>query len=76
VKLVQYSLFALVVSGCPGPYEEACSAADLAKIERSYQAELALHCAAQGTNCTNKPAIDAKYRAKREAWVRCDKESQ
>lgn len=69
-------LFATVVSACAGPYEEACSAHDLSKLERSYQAELAQYCGGQGPNCSERPRIDAKYRARRADWVRCDRENQ
>jgi len=73
------ALLVAVLVGCPGPYEKACSAADLEKLEANYQAELVRYCAAEttiGNKCSQRPRIDAKYRAKREAWVRCDAENQ
>jgi hypothetical protein len=60
---------------CPGPYEEACSADQLARLERAYQAELVQYCAGQN-DCSERPRIDAKYRRLREDWVRCDRENQ
>lgn len=69
-------LAAICLTACPGPYEPACSAADLERLELAYQAELAQHCQGQGTNCQARGPIDAKYRAKRADWVRCSEEDQ
>lgn len=60
----------LLIAGCP-PSNPACSEADLAQIEASYQGELAGACYGFGEDCPDKPKIDAKYRRLREDWVRC-----
>lgn len=59
------------VWGCP-QNAPPCTQADLAKIEADYQAELVAKCIAQGASCSEKPAIDDKYRKLREGWVKCD----
>jgi hypothetical protein len=65
---------ALLLTGCPD--NPACSEADLAQIEASYQAELAQYCLGAGEDCPAKKKIDAKYRQQREAWVRCTPEDE
>lgn len=71
-RFVAFAAFALVsccVWGCP--QNPACTPADANRIELDYQAELAAKCLGQGADCSQKPAIDAKYHALRVGYVRC-----
>ncbi len=53
-----------------------CTPADLGKIEARFVAEAVKACSAEGAQsletCEAYPAIRDKYRAEREAFVRCD----
>lgn len=78
---VLFALGALVhVSGCAlfkGATDtgSTCTPEGLAKIEAAFQAESITACRAEGAktpeSCKALPAIRAKHRAARDAWVRC-----
>ena len=49
-----------------------CGEGSLAAIEAEYTADVAKECKGQTFDaCTERPAIEAKYAAKREEWIKC-----
>ena len=75
IVLVLLGLLGVFTPSCGPTFEEACTAADLAAIERAYHGELAEHCAGMGEDCPAFDEITERARKRREAWVRCDGQS-
>lgn len=76
VALLGAALFsarvALTLTGCRQAERPPCSAPALGLIEAEYTAEALKACRGQTVDaCAALPAIEAKYAAKREEWVRC-----
>jgi hypothetical protein len=59
------------LSSCAPTPPNACTPEALRDIELRYQASLVAACGGQST-CEQREAIDQKFRAEREAWVRCE----
>lgn len=59
------------LTACGPAYPEPCSLDKLRAIELRYQAELVAACGGS-SKCPEREAIDERFRAEREAWVRCD----
>lgn len=65
------SLLAVALLGC-GATKPPCTPEALAAIETAYIAEAVAACRGETyESCKVLPAIRAKFRAKREAWVEC-----
>ena len=55
------------------PEDPRCAHTALAQIEAEYIAEISEACAGYTFEaCPARPAIDARFDARRERWVRCD----
>lgn len=67
-------LLATCAEGCASPRElpPPCAHGDLAAIHAAYVAETVETCRGRTRKtCAEMPAIEAKYAAKREEWIRC-----
>lgn len=64
---------ALFLSGCVHETNPACSPDQLRIMEQAYIAEVMSTCSPYKTriSCPDYAAIDAKYKALRNDWVRC-----
>jgi hypothetical protein len=61
-------------AACAKNAKPECSSASLAKIEGEYTAEAIAKCSGktrERETCEEMPAIEAKYAARREEWMRC-----
>jgi hypothetical protein len=71
VRMIGFGSLLLV--GCSGVQNPACSQANLARIESSYVAEALLSCSGYKTpeECPKYEPIKAKWEVERQKWVEC-----
>lgn len=67
-------LLGLAPTACSATSKEPCTQKDLGAIVAHHEAELAEKCAGQGTNCSAREELNAKFKEEVRGWVRCDSE--